>query len=254
MSLKFRQYGFIYRFALKFYKKLFLLKYRLMSSFTNKTIIHMLHIGKTGGTAIKYALNNNRKPYINSKFIIISHNHSFCLRDIRSKEKCFFFIREPIDRFVSGFYSRKRKGYPKFNNRWNLDEEIAFKNFNTPNALALALTSEDTNIKQKAINAMNGITHVKSSYWDWFGNEKYFKSRISDIIFIGTQKNLGNDFIKLKKILLLPKGLKLPTDNVNSHKNSELVDKNLDLESIENLKKWYAKDLYFIELLKENKL
>ncbi len=71
--------------------------------------IHFLHIGKTGGTAVKYALSSYSK---NEKYEIILHGHETKLKDIPNGEKFFFFLRNPITRFTSGFYSRKRQGRP----------------------------------------------------------------------------------------------------------------------------------------------
>ncbi len=69
--------------------------------------IHFIHIGKTGGTAVKYALQDYNATVLGCRYEIILHNHNFKLKDIPIGEKFFFFVREPIDRFISGFYSRK---------------------------------------------------------------------------------------------------------------------------------------------------
>ena len=72
-------------------------------------VVHILHIRKTGGSAVKESLG----PYtMTDKFRIKLHGHSFTLKDVPKGEKVVFFLRDPFTRFVSGFYSRKRK------NRW----------------------------------------------------------------------------------------------------------------------------------------
>ena len=96
--------------------------------------------------------------------------------------------------------------------------------------------------------------HVKSFYWDWFGNEKYFIKRIPDILFIGRQEKLNKDFERLKKILGIPKKVKLPTDKIKMHKNPENLDTYLTKTAKKNLEKWYAKDYKFLSLLKKRKL
>ncbi len=210
----------------------------------NKKRVHFLHIGKTGGTAIKEAFKNN---LITSKNIIILHTHNTTLYDIPEGEKVFFFLRDPISRFISGFYSRQRKGRPRFNNEWSPDEKIAFKNFKTPNELAESLSSKDKNRKLIAEYAMKNIYHVKSSYWDWFVNEEYFSSRVKDILFIGFQENMEDDFNKLVSKLGFEKNIVLPQDNIKAHKNPSDVDLFISNQGKMNLKNWYLQDFQFIK-------
>lgn len=235
----------------KKYKSKILLKYRILSKVHRKTIVHFLHIGKTGGTSIIYALKNKEMPYITDNHILFSHPHKFCIDNTLKGEKVFFFIRDTIDRFISGFYARKNKDLPRYFNEWNSYEKKAFSTFSTPNKLAISLSSKNEDIRQKAIQAMNNISHVNTSYWDWFENKKYFLSRIHDIIFVGKQKTLSQDFEQLKKILNLPGSISLPESSINSHKNTDSVDKNLDPEAIKNLKNWYTRDYEFLKLLRE---
>ena len=209
---------------------------------SGKSIVHILHIGKTGGSAVKQAL----EPCTQSaNFIIELHDHSFSLKDVPEGEKVVFFLRDPVKRFVSGFYSRKRKGQPRYNIPWTPEEKDAFGQFDTPNELALSLSSTSGKVKASAENAMKGIKHVNSSYWDWFGDMTYFSSRISDILFIGFQENLDENFTKLLRILNLPSSVTLSGDKVIAHKNPNHLDTHLEPEAIQNLKVWYKKDYSF---------
>jgi len=222
-------------------------KYRL----EGKQIIHFLHIGKTGGTAFREALT---KHNINNNYAIIFHQHEIKLKDIPKGEKVIFFLRDPLTRFVSGFYSRQRKRMPRYNIPWKGWEEKAFSIFHTPNDLAEAITSKNKIIRKEAIHAMQNITHIKSHFWDWFSNKKYFQSRLNDILFVATQENLSRDFEKLKTILKLPKNLKLPKDDYRMHKNPLHLNKKLSQTAKHNLKKWYAKDYEFSKLCKKENL
>jgi hypothetical protein len=223
-----------------------LLLYRIKYPF-NKNV-HLLHIGKTGVTAIKYAL----KPHLVTPYYVIKlHPHRVKLRDIPRGDYVIFFLRDPITRFVSGFYSRKRQGQPRFSFPWSHDERIAFEKYDTPNRLATTISSEDENERDSAIKAMQSIGHIKSSYWEWFESESYFLSRLSDILFMGFQETLSEDFERLKLKLGLPENVKLPTDEINAHQNPSDIDKTLDQTAIENLKEWYASDYAFIRLCKQ---
>jgi len=221
---------------------------QIANKFTGKQIVHILHIGKTGGSAVKEAL----KPYLFAgKFKIESHDHGFRLKDVPKGEKVVFFLRDPIKRFISGFYSRKRKGQPRYNFPWSSGEKKAFVHFKTPNALAVALSSENKQLKESAVMAMKNITHVNTSYWDWFDSDTYFLSRFSDILFIGFQESLRDDFNMLKRILDLPKNLKLSNDDVVAHRNPGYLDTHLDAEAMKNLITWYQNDYEFFKFCKK---
>jgi len=225
-------------------------KYRNIAHQENKTLIHFIHIGKTGGTAVKHAMGIKGRVFEDERHIIIGQRHSFTLKDVNVGEKCFFIVRDPIEKFISAFYSRKRKGMPRIYNEWNKKEKKAFTTFPTPNDLAKSIYSKDTIQKDNARDAMKSIDHIKSSYWDWFFDREYFLSRKDDIIFVGNQQHLNQDFIKLKNILKLPDDLQLPNDPIKMHKNPDKIDKNLCEDAIKNLKLWYKRDYEFLELVK----
>lgn len=218
---------------------------KLSYTLRGKQIIHFLHIGKTGGTAIKHVL---KQSSVTNDYAIFIHNHETKFMDIQAGEKIIFFLRDPISRFVSAFYSRKRQGQPRIFNPWKAEEKIAFEYFETPNELAIALSSHDLEVKSRAEKAMRSIGHVKSSYWDWFQNEEYIKKRISDIFFIGFQESLTKDFTVLKKKLGTPDHLQLPNDDIKAHRNPKGIDKSLEAVAVKNLKQWYIKEYQFIEL------
>lgn len=221
---------------------------QIANKFTGKQIVHIIHIGKTGGSAVKEAL----MPYLlTGKFKIELHDHSFRLKDIPEGEKVVFFLRDPIKRFISGFYSRKRKGQPRYNFPWSPGEEKAFGHFKTPNALALALSSEDKRLQEAALMAMKNITHVNTFCWDWFDSKTYFLSRFSDILFIGFQESLSDNFNMLKRVLNLPESLRLSSDDDVVHRNPGHLDTHLDAEAMKNIANWYKNDYEFFEFCKK---
>ena len=210
--------------------------------------MHLLHIGKTGGTATKRALKGHEHA---GDYELVLHEHEFVLQDVPLGEKVIFFVRDPISRFVSGFYGRQRQDRPRHNAPWSPGEEIAFRRFNTPNELALALSSDDQELREAAVHAIQNIDHLKRPHWTWFKDERYFASRRSDILLIGFQQTLNEDFALLKKVLNLPEDVSLPRDDVAAHKNPMHVDKGLDDQAIRNLKVWYARDYRFLELCQD---
>jgi hypothetical protein len=122
--------------------------------------IHFLHIGKTGGTALGSVL----KAYpVTRQYAISVHFHDVRLTDIPAGEKVFFFLRDPISRFISSFYSRQRQGRSRYNFAWSPEEECAFGLFKTANDLGQALVDEGSESYEHAVNAMLNIHHVRSA-------------------------------------------------------------------------------------------
>src|SRR5262245_49205949 len=210
-----------------------------------KEVLHFLHVSKTGGTALKHVL----RPYLTTpQYAIVLHGHRYKLRNVRKGDKVIFCLRDPISRFVSGFYSRFRQGQPRFFVRWSEEEEKAFSHFNTPNRLALALSSDDDDERMHARQAMHCIAHVKDGYLGWFESEEYLLSRLPDIFLIGFQETLTQDFERLRSKLGLPDSVHLPYDDVTAHRNPDNLDKKLDAEARANLTRWYAADVKLYSL------
>jgi len=213
-----------------------------------KQVLHFLHVSKTGGTAIKHVL---KLHLATPEYAIVLHGHRQTLRDVQKGDKVIFCLRDPISRFVSGFYSRLRQGQPRYFVRWSADEEIAFRHFDTPNRLALALSSADGEERTQAEKEMRGIGHVKDGYARWLENEEYLLSRLPDIFLIGFQESLAQDFELLRTKLGIMTNVQLPTDDVTAHRSPQNLDMKLDEEAIENLKRWYAADLRLFALCRE---
>jgi hypothetical protein len=100
-----------------------------------------LHIPKTGGTSLKYTLLDNPS---NTLSVFPNEGHAFSLSDI--KTDCCFAIRDPWERFCSGFWERatmreRRKishnnSYKSFGySELTPAEENIIKAYNTPNDL-----------------------------------------------------------------------------------------------------------------------
>ena len=60
--------------------------------------VHFLHVGKTGGTAVRQTF---RRVGLQSA-VNVSHTHGFHLGDGAPGDCYAFFVRDPVDRWVSG--------------------------------------------------------------------------------------------------------------------------------------------------------
>jgi hypothetical protein len=210
--------------------------------------IHVLHIGKTGGTALKHALLDHRSV---SGYELLLHGHDVTLEQIPAGERFMFVIRDPLSRFVSAFNGRLREDRPRYHYPWNGEERIAFRLFKTPDELGAALSSSDHKKRRQAERAMRGIGHLSASYQRWLGDERTFRSRLADLFFIGFQDHLTADFEQLKRKLGLPSDLQLPSDAIEAHRTPRGYDASLGPVARANLERWYASDLEFVQLCRE---
>jgi len=218
---------------------------RVWAGLQGMSVAHLLHIRKTGGTAVKHALQLGGSR----TFLIELHGHEVALRDVPPGELVFFFLRDPLTRFASGFYSRRRQGRPRYNFPWTAGETVAFARFHTANDLAEALSPTHPD-HIAAVNAMQAIRHVNSHYSDWLGDPDYLRSRAPDVLFIGFQEQLDTDFASLSRILRLPPQARLPTDDLLAHRNPS-IDYSLSDVAATNLRSWYAADYGLLALCQE---
>jgi hypothetical protein len=208
---------------------------------------HFLHIGKSGGTAVKTAL----KPLVDSgPFDLVLHRHPFTLARIPEGEAFFFSLRDPIERFVSGFSSRQREGRPRHYRPWGPQERLAFSRFETANALALALWSENDEEHQAAEQAMRSVQHL-NSVWSWFGSMEAFQARERFLLKVLFIERLDDDFAELVDILGLgPLRPILPHDDVARNRTPSKPAP-LDERAVANLRQWYAPDYQFLEMCRD---
>ncbi|MCA8490786.1 sulfotransferase family 2 domain-containing protein [Burkholderia arboris] len=220
-----------------------------MTHSTDESRIHFLHIGKTGGTALVHAIKSLGANGRDIRDVHL-HGHAVRLPDIPVGEKVFFCLRNPITRYVSGFYSRLRKGRPRYQGEWTEGEAAAFARFETADALARAIVSQDQAVSAAAHHAMRQIDHVKTSVWDWLISPAYLRSRAADIAFIAQQEWLTDDASVLSEILGLGP-LHLPDDDVDAHRNPAHFDKTLCTQGEDNIRRWYRNDFDAIEVCRE---
>lgn len=222
--------------------------------------LHYIHIGKTGGTALKRALLDNglaaRADWEEERIAkvpttpygrIILHTHTFNLRKLPEGEHVFFTLRDPISRFVSGFQSRYRKGLPRYFVEWTDKERAAFESFPTPEALAHGLSSGDRAERELAEWAMNNVQHLESIH-QFLGKRALLRSKLQHVVYIARQETLATDWEQLKILLELPRDIELPSDPLVAHRRDASQDVPLDEQAVENLREWYARDYKLIAL------
>lgn len=200
--------------------------------------VHFLHIGKCAGTQIKaLAAGINA---MEAAIRIVAHPHGITLANLPQGEAYFFSIRSPETRFFSGFYSRKRKGLPRYKVEWTPSEREAFLNFDHANDLAEALFTEGPRGWQ-AFAAMQAISHLAANQCDYFKHCGAFLSSRPPLTII-RQEHFDRDIDMLFRKLRLTTPPLIETDPVKTHKNDYTGLKPLSEQAKRRLRIWYARD------------
>jgi len=209
--------------------------------------VHFLHLGKCAGTHIKAVCNEINR--LSGDRYIIAHKHDVYLKDIPESAPYFFSIREPISRFVSGFYSHKWIVQNNLDANWKNYVDFAYKKFDEANDLAEALFEDGTRGSDAAA-AIKSIRHTSQNQIDWFCCHGFFL-HVRPPIWIIRQDNFESDLFELlyranicehaDEIL---KNLSTRVRNPTNYScSTELSGK-----AVRNLKIWYSQDIAFYEL------
>jgi hypothetical protein len=206
--------------------------------------IHFLHLGKNAGTEVaRYidAINRESKD-----FKIVKHGHDAFLRQIPRADRYFFSIRNPIARFRSGFYSRKRKGQPRFYSEWSAYDHVAFQDFEHANDLAESLFRND-DLGRKAFAAVKSIRHTAQNQVDWFyGCGNLFTVRPP--IAVIRKEHFDRDISLFQSLIGLIHPIALQADKIASHMTDYGSAPGLSDKAVANLRRWYAQDFVFYDL------
>lgn len=206
--------------------------------------IAFLHIGKNAGTQIMHLAQQLMAHGVK----VHQLPHTTKLYEIPVALSYFFSVRDPVTRFKSGFYSRKRKGQPRIYAEWTKPEAVAFGSFEHANDLAEALFRPDEK-GMLAAQAIQAIRHTAMQQIDWFERIGFLDLRPP--VWIVRQEKFEADFAIFLRRLGLPlrfDQLKPATDAAAAHSNDYSRTPPLSDLAKENLRRWYARDLVFYDL------
>ena len=230
----------------------------------------IIHIGKCGGSNLVKKFREIHNLYIISKneiekkrdgpTIIKFHCHNAIhsdkeINNLIKDEDIAILIRDPIKRFISIFfhyYDNYTKGI--------LDKSYnsIYNRFKTPNQLAEALDSDNSDDQALALSAFTIITHLRFDFNFHLGNNRI--KRIYDSnnkVFIIRQEHYKNDFKLYYKYLTKKFNLKNEFDkffvDIKNNTNQYNNLKKLSERAISNLKKQMILDYRILdELCKYN--
>lgn len=206
--------------------------------------IAFLHIGKNAGTQIMH-LAQQLKPH---GVHVHQLPHSKKLYEVPPGMEYFFSIRDPITRFKSGFYSRKRKGQPRIYAEWSRSEAVAFSRFEHANELAEALFRGDA-AGYLAAQAIQSIRHTAMQQIDWFERIGFLDLRPP--VWIIRQERFAEDFATFLNRLGVRAAygdLTPAQDATTAHSNDYSQVPPLSDLAKQNLRRWYSRDIVFYDL------
>ena len=168
----------------------------------------ILHIPKTGGTAIKASLIDGYKRHPRNIKYLPTKIKDLYICDHRqkldNKDNYIFFVRDPIQRFISHFIFLKRKAeeYDTYGYFKNLDLEDKVLN------------------KYENINELAGdIGHLKFNLMikmsDILGGPENIRACRKNILFVGMAEYLSVDFLYMQRQLCLGTSYKINKEYSN---------------------------------------
>ena len=155
-----------------------------------------LHIPKTGGSGVDDLLSSLAQQGTACP-VKLGHGWKFN-KAIRRfpKMSVSFVLRDPVERMVSGFWSRMRMGRPRNNSMWSPAEAIAFTYFHHPRDLFLALIGEDERDKSAALFALDAIQHLRFNYRYYFKSVKMLEKKRDRIGIVGNIDRMDDFLIR----------------------------------------------------------
>jgi hypothetical protein len=218
--------------------------------------VHLLHVSKAGGTSLRAAILEAQElaggELVSPWGPVWTHRgHAFGLQDVAPDDKAIFALRDPISRFVSGFFSRQRKGAPRHFREWSEAERQAFAWFSSPEELADALADSNRKARERAEFAMDSIRQLKRPLTKWTGSPRYLRKHLDQVIYIARQETLDEDWERIKELLDLPRSVMLPQDDTAAHRTAYPREIVISERGRAALRKWYAPDLKVLEIAEE---
>lgn len=161
-----------------------------------------LHVGKTGGTSLNKMFVELRD---NGQNHPLNFDHTWTMRQIVSVlpkgGQVHVVLRDPIERYVSGFNSRLRQGRPNHPRLWTESEATAFQYFQSPTDLFRAMISEDELEQSKAAFAIHAIPHMRRGYVYHYISTEFLQNYRQYIGLVGGMSDLNGFSLALKRRL-----------------------------------------------------
>ena len=200
-----------------------------------------LHIPKTGGTSLRNAFMLAQTPVP----FVVAPSHAITLTNIDTF--CVFSIRDPLERFCSGFWERatnnKRKQINKgvnilFQGGGYQDlgkgEKNIFRDFPTPNHFITALR-EGSADKVEHEFGTTPLNLLLSPLTYWLGNLSTYKKHEAKVKNVFELNSLSS--------IMKEQGVNLPEDPFLKRSRKQFPDINQTYSISKTNREWFTNDL-----------
>lgn len=173
-----------------------------------------LHIGKTGGTALRDMFQRHAAVCGAEAARLLPHSYTLGRAAAEFAESTISFnVRDPVSRSVSAFWSRYRCGRPRYDVPWRPPEAAAFRRYPSPEALGLGLAAGEPEAEQ----AWQAIFHLAADLRHYLGSVAQLQEVLPRIRHIGRQETLSQDMPVLRAEFGLAAAVGLPQDDIARH-------------------------------------
>lgn len=200
--------------------------------------VYYIHIPKTAGTQIKLVIDALTAAEVRPP--LVGHTHHIGLSALPPEAPYFFSLRDPVSRFRSSFYHRKRKGQPLWFKEWSPGERRVFETFEHATDMAEALFT-DTAEGRIAVEGMLSVKHVNMDQSKWLLHEGSFLE-LRPPVHILRLESLEDDLDVLLTALGIDERPAFVTDERANTQDYTAIPPMSD-RAAENLRTWYARDV-----------
>jgi len=202
-----------------------------------------LHIAKAGGGSIRQFLAPIRGRWAGA-------GHQFDLDTVAEQwpdAPMFFFVRDPITRFVSGFNNYHRAVVHKGMKLPQDSHIVSYHLFPTANDLAEGLASDDEFTLSAAHYAITHLAFLARHLVHYLGPTENIDRHRDRIAYIGHFEQFDASVEAMREILDLPPYLELPEDEAKAHRSQASLPTYLSDTARAALRDWYAADIVVYE-------
>ena len=232
-------------------------KYHITKELMN---LSFLHVGKCGGTSLMQTFVQNgiklNEYHLNWNRNKISENH-------------FTWVRNPISRFVSAFNHSKTvlnfeldgldpealtlkncpspgRVYNSFSRGYTFNPEYdeLINSFNTANELAESMSSNNSELKERALTLMNSSNqHIFKGLGWYFKNGEMISEKPTKLLMVGKMERMNADFKKLSNLLDIPE-LKGVHEINQIREGNVKLEKSMSKLAVNNIRNFYKASDY----------
>ncbi len=219
-------------------------------------MLRFIHVGKCAGTSVRKFLLAKDIEF--QEYHCYDANVKLAERILGNNKDDFYLltVRDPIRRYISAFYwdfyeKRIKSDSKGPHGIWT---EI-YNVFQSPNALAEALTSDDGALKTFAQSVFHKSRLHMEFTLAWYISPDLAEKLNKENTFVIRTESVNRDMTDyMKKYHDEPEIIKLPHEKADYKSSIPNYDESLSPKALQNIKNIYADDYRVLDVLKSKKI